>query len=146
MLFRSAGEVGRRHAEAAGRVAGLRLAAVTDTDPDRARTLAQAAGARPVPDYDALLETTVVCARGRRHVDPSGATVVDADGRDRRVIEVDPAGAYQDSFVRQYEALRRTLRDGVPPEVTPAEGRTAVATMCALYASAAAGGTRMEVA
>ena len=90
-------------------------------------------------------ESTVICERGRLSVDPCGTTVVDAAGRVRRLVEVDAAGAYRDSFVRQYEALLRTLHDGVPPEVTPDEGRTAVATVLALYASSAAGGARMTV-
>jgi predicted dehydrogenase len=91
-------------------------------------------------------ETTVVCANGRLTIDPAGATVVPAGGPPRRLLDVDPDGAYGDSFARQYGALLDTLRDGVPPAVTPAEGRAAVATVCALYASAAAGGAPVAVA
>jgi hypothetical protein len=34
----------------------------------------------------------------------------------------------------------RTVQDGAPPSITPAEGRTAVAVIEAVYASARAGG------
>jgi hypothetical protein len=54
----------------------------------------------------------------------------------RRVLQVDADREYTTSFRRQYEALLRG-----EPGVTLEEGRQAVAAVCALYDSAASGGT-----
>jgi predicted dehydrogenase len=75
-------------------------------------------------------ETTIVGARGRLTVDPSGLTVAG-----RRVLQVDPDEEYTASFRRQYEAILRS-----EPGATLAEARQAVAAVRALYRSAASGG------
>jgi len=90
-------------------------------------------------------ETVVVCERGQLRVDASGLTVVSADGVTSCPVKVDPDVEYTLSFARQYRALARTLRDGAAPEVTPDEGRRAVATVHALYRSAGQGGARVVV-
>ncbi|WP_433219437.1 Gfo/Idh/MocA family protein [Dactylosporangium sp. CS-047395] len=71
-------------------------------------------------------ETTVVCAGGTLIVDPQGVRV---DGR--RVHTVDGDREYTLSFRRQYEAILNG-----EPVATAEEGRTAVATVQALYRSA----------
>jgi predicted dehydrogenase len=90
-------------------------------------------------------ETVIVGERGQLRLDPSGLTVVDANGGTERPVEFDADREYTLSFARQYRALARTLRDGAPPEITPAEGRAAVATVHALYASAREGGDRTSI-
>jgi predicted dehydrogenase len=85
-------------------------------------------------------ETVVVCASGEVRLDPCGLTVVTADGTSERRVEVDADREYTLSFARQYHDLVRTVQDGAPPSITPAEGLTAVAVIEAVYASARAGG------
>jgi len=75
-------------------------------------------------------ETTIICARGRLTIDPSGLTVAG-----RRVLRVDGDREYTASFRRQYEAILRG-----EPRATLAEGRQAVAAVGALYRSAASDG------
>jgi predicted dehydrogenase len=99
---------------------------------------------RGEPDFHH--ETTVVCERGRVTIDPAGATVTGPDGTARRIIDVDPDAEYTASFARQYRALVRSVRDGAPPDITPQEGRTCVAVVEALYASARSGGARVSLA
>jgi predicted dehydrogenase len=85
-------------------------------------------------------ETTVECERGTLVLDPTGLT---AGGR--RVVEFDADREYTESFARQYRALVRTVRDGAEPEIRPAEGLAAVATVEAIYASAQRLGVRMAI-
>jgi predicted dehydrogenase len=84
-------------------------------------------------------ETTIVCERGRIVLDPAGVTVVDGAGAAVRIVEVDADQEYTLSFARQYEAVVRSIRDGVPPPVPLAEARRAVAVVHALYKSSATG-------
>jgi len=85
-------------------------------------------------------ETVIVCAEGELRLDPSGLTVVMADGTTERRVQVDADREYTLSFARQYQDLVRTVQDGAPPSVRPVEGREAVAVIEALYASARDGG------
>ncbi|WP_433060752.1 Gfo/Idh/MocA family protein [Dactylosporangium sp. CS-033363] len=71
-------------------------------------------------------ETTVVCQGGTLTIDSSGVSV---DGR--RTHAVDGDREYTLSFRRQYEAILNG-----EPVATAEEGRTAVATVQALYRSA----------
>jgi predicted dehydrogenase len=80
-------------------------------------------------------ETTIICERGRLTIDPSGLTVAG-----RRVLQVDGDREYTASFRRQYEALLHG-----EPGPTLNEGRQAVAAVCALYRSAASGGTAVAL-
>ncbi len=88
-----------------------------------------------VDDPEFFHETTIMCERGRLTIDPCGLTV-----NGRRVVEVDGDGEYTASFRRQYEALLRG-----EPGPTLGEARRAVATVRALYDSAANGGERVAV-
>jgi predicted dehydrogenase len=90
-------------------------------------------------------DTTVECERGELLLDPTGLTVTAAGGPARRAVAFDADREYTASFARQYSALVRTLRDGAPPEITPEEGRAAVATVLAIYASAGSGGARLPI-
>ena len=90
-------------------------------------------------------ETRIDCERGSLQLDAVSLTVRDRHGTERRVVEFDADREYTMSFERQYRALVNTLRDGAPPEITPDEGRAAVATVEALYASARAGGVRIAI-
>jgi predicted dehydrogenase len=80
-------------------------------------------------------ETTIVGERGRLTIDTTGLTV-----NGRRVIQVDADREYTASFRRRYEAMLRG-----EPGATPAEGRQAVAAVCALYRSAASGGAAVDL-
>ncbi len=130
-----AGGIGRVHAEAYGRQPSCRVVAVADVDPERGRRLAEAVGARYVPEAEALLarpdvdavsiclphalhaETTVAAARAGKHVlceKPIATSLADAD---RMIDACRQAGVilmigHTHRFYPEHIRARLLLQDG----------------------------------
>jgi UDP-N-acetyl-2-amino-2-deoxyglucuronate dehydrogenase len=159
-----AGVISSIHARAIGSLPGARLVAVTDVDPDRAKSVAAAHDCTAEPDLDALLardDVDVVCvcvpsglhadvgiraAAAGKHLVVEKPLDVSLEAADRLIEAARQAGVVltvisQHRFDRGVLELRRLLDDGALGRLVLGEASTKWYRSQAYYDSAAWRGT-----